>query len=779
MRFATSKLNIFKDALGFVSLALILGLAIFYVIPQLKQSQLDALETGYIGQQKALLKATVENEAQQVVELRRALLAQGLDEARALQVIHSQLLLFRYGANGFGYFFAIDRDQGYVLHPLQPQLVGRRLSDVTTPDGQNLGKIFREALGDQLSGFVEYQYPRPSNFVADKKTSYVQYLPEFGWYLGSGFYHSDLLEAFASFRTITDLSIQETQRWFLIAITLLTCIFLAAATLIFLQIRRSENQLAQQLLQLEQYKQILDESSLVSRTDVEGRITYVNDTFIQATGHPRETVLGQSHAIERHPDTPLEVFQDLWGTISQGKVWRGVLKNRRADGSSYIKSATIVPLKDLSGQITEYLSSGQDITELVENRRVLANAFSTDALTGLGSRMRLLNDIAQAERPVLTLIDIEGFSHINQAFGTLLGDQVLRELGSSILTEAQKQHGSAYRVSGDTFGILCDSPEVTATITQALALPEKLHSLDLAVGEEPLSLILRVGISADGKDSFMCADMALGQARQTHKRAVLFDASNAGVHDPLNNVATLQKIYWALDHDLVYPVFQPILDLATGAVCKYECLMRAQDEDGNTLMPGQFIEISKKTGLYQLLTFRIIEKSIAAFRHNGHDFSINLTIEDLANGETIAFLLNQSRRNGLAKRLIVEIVETEELEDFESANQALDELRAAGIRIAIDDFGSGYASFEYLLKLSPAFIKIDRAIVSQLESDPRAVQLIRSIVHFAKTTSIATVAEFIDTQSVLDLVKELGVDFAQGWRVGKALPQLLATTSSE
>lgn len=731
MRFETSKLNVFKDVLGFVSLVLILVLAIYMVIPRLKQSQLDALERGYIAQQRVLLKATVENQATQVLELRQALLAQGLDETRARRIIDSQILRFRYGAKGFGYFFAIDKDQVYILHPLQHDLVGQRLGDVTTPDGQNLGKIFRDTLGDRLSGYVEYQYPRPSNLVPDQKTSYVQYLPEFGWFLGSGFYHSDLEEAFSSFRSITDESIQVTQRWFLLAIAVLAGVFLAAATFIFLRIRRSEKLLAHQLLRLEQYKQILDESSLVSRTDVDGRITYVNDTFVLVTGHTREAVLGQSHNIERHPDTPLEVFQDLWGTITQGKVWNGVLKNRRADGSSYIKRATIVPLKDLGGEITGYLSSGQDITELVEKRRDLANAFSTDALTGLGSRMRLLNDIEQAEHPVLTLIDIEGFSHLNQTFGARIGDQVLRELGASILSEAQERKGSAYRVYADTFALLCDSPAIEATVAFALTLPEKLHHLDLTIEGEKLSLLLRVGVAAQGKDSFMCADMALRQARQTHRRAVLFDAST-GVLDPLNNMATLQKVYWALDHDLVYPVFQPILDLHTGRINKYECLIRADDEEGQTLLPGQFIEISKKTGLYQLLTCRIIEKSIAAFRNNRLDFSINLTIEDLANGETIAFLLNQSRRNGLAKRLIVEIVETEELEDFESANQALDELRAAGIRIAIDDFGSGYASFEYLLKLNPAYIKIDRAIVSQLESDPRAVQLTRSIVDFAK-----------------------------------------------
>ncbi|HTH13896.1 MAG TPA: EAL domain-containing protein, partial [Spirochaetia bacterium] len=274
-------------------------------------------------------------------------------------------------------------------------------------------------------------------------------------------------------------------------------------------------------------------------------------------------------------------------------------------------------------------------------------------------------------------------------------------------------------------------------------------------------------------ESFMDADTALKQAKLSHRRSVQFDPANGATRDTLDNAATLRKIHWALEHDRVYPVFQPIMDLRTGEIGKYECLIRVDDEDNNTLLPTQFIEVSKKTGLYQLLTFRMIEKSIAAFRHNKGDFSVNLTIEDLANEETMRFLLGQVRRSGMARRLIVEIVETEELEDYESANLALDELRAAGIRIAIDDFGSGYSSFEYLLKLSPTFIKIDRSIVSQLEAEPRAVQLTRSIVDFAKTSGMLTVAEFIDSERVLDLVKTLGVDYAQGWSIGRASPQLV------
>jgi EAL domain-containing protein (putative c-di-GMP-specific phosphodiesterase class I) len=154
------------------------------------------------------------------------------------------------------------------------------------------------------------------------------------------------------------------------------------------------------------------------------------------------------------------------------------------------------------------------------------------------------------------------------------------------------------------------------------------------------------------------------------------------------------------------------------------------------------------------------------FETSPYDFSVNFTIEDLVNEETIAYLVNESRYRQLSSRLIVEIVETEEMKDFERIVSILADLRKEGIRIAIDDFGSGYSSFEYILKLNPSFIKIDRVITQSILSDQRAYGIMKSVIEFARHSGIQTVAEYVDSAELRDTVVTLGVDYIQGWLVG-------------
>ena len=521
------------------------------------------------------------------------------------------------------------------------------------------------------------------------------------WLIASGFYHTDLEAPLGSYDRLSRDIIAATQRKVVVIIAVCFLFLVGLAAFSYARIRGTEKSLAKQLVELEQYKQILDESSLVSRTDADGNILYVNDAFCKATGHSRESAIGKSHNIERHPDTPLEAFRDMWGTITAGKVWHGVIKNKKADGSAYFKKATILPLKDESGTITGYISSGQDITELIEKRRDLEKVFKTDPLTGLGNRLHLLEDLEQASSPCLALVDIEGFSSINRSFGTEVGDSVLRQMASVILDFAEEHESKAYRVYADTFAVLgVQTQENFADCAKTLA--DRLGSAQVELKDEPTSLITRIGFAARGRESFLYADNALKLAKLNRERMHVFNPDEeAGGTDMLENLKVLSRIREALDGNRVFPVFQPIANVGTGQIVKYECLMRIADETGTVMTPDKFIEISKKTDLYKKLTQRMIEASLSAFQGRKSQFSINLTIEDLLDSDTMSYLLTEARQKGVLGRLFVEIVETEELRDFERAGEILDSLRAEGIGIAIDDFGSGYSNFEYLLRLDP------------------------------------------------------------------------------
>jgi len=164
----------------------------------------------------------------------------------------------------------------------------------------------------------------------------------------------------------------------------------------------------------------------------------------------------------------------------------------------------------------------------------------------------------------------------------------------------------------------------------------------------------------------------------------------------------------------------------------------------------------------------MIEKSISAFHETGFDFAINLTIEDILNSDTVSYLIDESRSKDVTNRMIVEIIETEELKDLDRVISVLNQIKSEGIRIAVDDFGSGYSNFDYLIKINPAYVKIDQTIIQRVMTDERAKELLKSIVLFAKNSGIQTVAEFIDSVELEDEMRRIGIDYVQGWLIGKA-----------
>ncbi len=764
-----SRLNLAKDLLSTLLLVVFVLAAVFGLIPSIQDHQAAVLRAQYIDEQRRLVSQAVVNAGERILRMERVLPALGLDPRKAQALILQALGSERFGLNGYGYFFIFDRDGTMLLHPVFPELEGRKLDSILSADGANMGKVFSAVLDQADSGFATYLWAAPGMLKAEPKTSFALRIRSLGWTIVSGFYDSDLEASLAAYTRIAGETQGRIQATALGLLGACLVVLIVLSRLAQSRIKGIEGRLRMQILNLEQYKLILDESSIVSRTDTCGVINYVNDKFTQVTGHSREAALGHKHNIERHPDTPLAVFRDLWETSTSGRVWDGVIKNLKADGTSYYKHATIVPLLDESGRIVEYLSSGQDVTAILEGRRALERAFLTDPLTGLGSRIRLLRDLEDCGDASVALLDIEGFSALNQAFGSSEGDLVLKQLASRLLDFGRAQGMSAYRIWADTFALLEPSEGRGDFGEKVTGLAVRLGSESFDMGGNKVPLIVHAGISIRGKDPFLYADLALKRAKASHRMVSVFGGAEAEAPgDSLGNLRILASLHEALERDRIYPVFQPILDVASGRIGKYECLMRIEDAEGGTIMPDAFIQISKKTNLYRRLTHSMLEKSIEAFRHLDHEFSINLTVEDLMTRETIDYLVEEAELKGVSGRLFAEIVETEELRDLPDALVSIDRLRQAGMGIAVDDFGSGYSNFEYLLKLKPDYIKIDRVIIQNLLADDRARDMLASIVGFAGKSGIRTIAEYVDSQALMDEVVRQGVGFVQGWFVGKA-----------
>ncbi len=279
-----------------------------------------------------------------------------------------------------------------------------------------------------------------------------------------------------------------------------------------------------------------------------------------------------------------------------------------------------------------------------------------------------------------------------------------------------------------------------------------------------INLSISIGIAFKETKSMEKANMALVHAAKTKSPFALYSKSMKIEEEYEYDIKWSKIIKDAIDNDLVFPFFQPIVDI--NGHKKFECLMRIL-KDGEYITPYYFLEIAKKAGFYPKLTTIMIEKSLKYFKDRPESFSINLGFEDISNTKLVDFLIHRIEHYKISDRLIIELVETENISDFEIMQRFINQMKAINVHIAIDDFGSGYSNFSYLLQLKPDFIKIDGSIIKNIDRDKNSQVITQTIVSFSKNLGIKTVAEFIHSKEVYDKTKDLGVDLFQGFYLGK------------
>jgi len=273
-----------------------------------------------------------------------------------------------------------------------------------------------------------------------------------------------------------------------------------------------------------------------------------------------------------------------------------------------------------------------------------------------------------------------------------------------------------------------------------------------------------VGISFEETNLLLpTANMALKLAKKKSKNIIFYSDEASLNEEYKNNLKWIQEIKDAILDDRIVMYFQPIIDNKTNTINKYESLIRLIDKDGNVITPWHFLEIAKKSKLYKKLTKIVVKKSFEAFKDNDYEFSINLTIEDILDQDIKTYIFNTLEKYNISNRVIFEIVESENIENFDKIEKFINKVKSYGCKIAIDDFGTGYSNFEYLMKLQPDFIKIDGSIIKSIVKDKRSEILTSVIVAFAKKMNIKTIGEYVETQEIQDKLIELGVNKSQGY----------------
>lgn len=516
------------------------------------------------------------------------------------------------------------------------------------------------------------------------------------------------------------------------------------------------------------YVEATDHSSIVSKSDLSGKITYVNENFIRISGYTADEVIGKPHSILRDPDMPSDTFKSLWETIESKKTWKGIIKNRSKDGHAYFIDAIIMPILDEFNNIIEYIAIRHDITELINQREALSKIAYTNPLSMLPNRAKLLKDIESEDYYSIVLIDINRFSQINDVYGQIIGDKLLVQIARYL--NDLKMSYTLYHLSGDEFGFVDHENKTEQFIKDIHTIITQLNIRRFTIDQYELFPNIRGGISSGENNLLANADIALKLAKSTRQDCVVYDPKLSLNEKYADNLKWIADIADALIDDRFVVYYQKIIDNKTLSGGKYEALVRMIDREGKIISPFKFLEISKQSKQYNAITRIVIEKVFLQFETLSDKCSINLTIEDILNDDLRQHLIECILSHNIGPRLIFEIVESEGIDNFETVIDFIDTIKSYGCHIAIDDFGTGYSNFEYLMRLKADYIKIDGSIIKNIETDPNAQAVVKAIVFFAQECGIKTIAEFVETEEIYKSVCKFGIDYSQGYYFSKPEP---------
>lgn len=413
------------------------------------------------------------------------------------------------------------------------------------------------------------------------------------------------------------------------------------------------------------------------------------------------------------------------------------------------------------------------------SRGSLIKTYSTDRRTGLPNREKLRLDIIPGGN-ILFLINIDSFKEVNDYYGNLVGDRIIISMADRLKSLLVKNPGglfdqaSLYKLKTDEYGILMNcliSTDQIKLISEVIT--NDIQDTVFAVGLSEVSIQITQGISSlNGDDSgssiLVQADMALKRAKKHRLTHLIYSPDLEIFKEYENNIRWTRTVRQSIKEDRVIPYYQPIVNNRNGKIEKYECLMRIIDDEEGIIYPEKFLKISKRSRLYPSLTRMMVSKIMKEMKGTDLDYTINITVEDIQNRDTVSYLRWLLEENWKeAPRICFEILESESLDGIEELPSFIRMIRNYGCSIALDDFGTGYSNFHYIMKLDADYIKIDASIIRNLDCDANALAIAETIVGFAKRTGIRTVAEYVHSSEIFRIVKDLGIDYSQGFYLGE------------
>jgi diguanylate cyclase (GGDEF)-like protein len=411
-------------------------------------------------------------------------------------------------------------------------------------------------------------------------------------------------------------------------------------------------------------------------------------------------------------------------------------------------------------------------------RQIALNAYVAghDALTDLPNRTLFLRQVGEAmakrRRVVVALMDLDRFKEINDTIGHRNGDRVLQALAARLATTVGDQ-GSVGRIGGDEFGLLLDAggvDDALARVRTALDAEIDLDGLPVSL-EASIGYVIAPDDGTDVDELVQHADVAMYVAKARQAGVLRYDAADD--HYRADNLELIADFRRGVDNAELVLHYQPKATIADGRVEAVEALVRWNHPTRGLLYPDTFIPLVEPTELIERLTDTVIATAVrdAADIDGDVHVAVNVSARNLADPSfagRVMGILGEARFP--AHRLIVEITETALLHDPHGAAAVLRDLHDAGVHVSIDDFGKGQTSLAYLSALPVDELKIDRSFVAEMQRDRSAAAIVRSVVDLGHNLALRVVAEGVETEEILELLRAAGCDVAQGYLLARPMP---------
>ncbi|MDG4597765.1 MAG: EAL domain-containing protein [Candidatus Contendobacter sp.] len=529
-------------------------------------------------------------------------------------------------------------------------------------------------------------------------------------------------------------------------------------------------------------------TSAIMVSDPAGIIQSVNPAFITITGYARDEAIGKTPSMLKSDRHDAHFYTSFWQILTETGHWSGEIWQRRKNGQVYPTWMSIKAVQDVDGKIAQYVAFFSDITERKLAEQEIFFRANYDPLTGLPNRSLLHERIDQALKRArrhggglaLMFLDLDRFKQVNDTLGHAWGDELLCQAAER-LEACVRETDTVARYSGDEFilllpGIahLSNVYAIAEKIIQRISQPFDLNNTVIQIGCS-IGIVLYPDHGSDASILLRHADLAMYQAktsgRNTYRRyeAVMADQM-------LRQLSLETDLRLAIRHHELMVYYQPILDLKNNRLAGAEALVRWRHPRRGLVSPNDFIPLAEEVGLIHEIGAWVLEQVCQTLKRWCRigwraPISVNLSSVQILNGLSVDSVRTLLQNHALCpESLAFEITESVLIHDTRQAQQWLEAIRNLGIRVDIDDFGTGYSSLAYLKRFPIDRLKIDQSFVRDITANTNDRTLVEAILAMAASLRIPVVAEGVENQEQLDLLRHLGCEYAQGFYFSPPVP---------